>query len=43
VLVGLGTSGERPAVEVRWPDGKTEQWADVAIDLWTTLTQGSRQ
>jgi hypothetical protein len=43
VLVGLGASGERPSVQVRWPDGKTEQWADVAIDQWTTLTQGSGQ
>ena len=41
VLVGLGASAERPSVQVRWPDGRTEEWADVAVDRWTTLTQGS--
>jgi hypothetical protein len=41
VLVGLGTSTTRPRVRVQWPDGKTEEWADVAIDAYTTLTQGT--
>ncbi len=41
VLVGLGRSAERPRVQVRWPDGSTEEWADMAIDRWMTLTQGS--
>jgi len=41
VLVGLGTESEAPRVRVQWPDGRTEEWADVAIDRWTTLTQGS--
>ncbi len=41
VLVGLGASPERPIVQVQWPDGRTEQWRDVAIDSWTTLVQGS--
>jgi enediyne biosynthesis protein E4 len=41
VLVGLGESTEVPRVEVRWPDGRTEEFADVAIDRWTTLTQGT--
>ena len=41
VLVGLGASTEKPRVEVRWPDGRIEEWRDVAIDQWTTLTQGS--
>ncbi len=40
VLVGLGDSEVRPAVEVRWPDGRRETWEDVEIDGWTTLTQG---
>jgi enediyne biosynthesis protein E4 len=40
VLVGLGTSETRPRVQVRWPDGRSEQWSDVAIDKWTTLRQG---
>ena len=41
VLAGLGSSTERPRVQVRWPDGRTEQWPDVAIDRWTTLTEGT--
>lgn len=40
VLVGLGSSTERPKVEVRWPDGRTETWTGVDIDRWTTLKQG---
>ncbi len=40
VLVGLGASTDRPRVEVRWPDGRSETWTDVAIDRWTTLKQG---
>ena len=40
VLVGLGDSTAAPRVRVRWPDGRTEEWADVSIDRWTTLVQG---
>jgi len=43
VLVGLGTSTEKPAVEVRWPDGRVETWHDVAIDRWMTLKEGTAQ
>jgi hypothetical protein len=41
VFVGLGTSIETPRVEVRWPSGQVEAWADVAIDRWTMLKEGS--
>ena len=41
VLVGLGTSAEPVRVRVQWPDGRTEEWASVATNRWTTLTQGS--
>ncbi len=40
VLVGLGDSVERPRLQVRWPDGRTEEWPDVPIDQWTTLKAG---
>ena len=40
VLVGLGDSAEPPTVRVRWPDGRTEQWAAMAIDRWTVLKEG---
>ena len=41
VLVGLGSSTERPRVRVQWPDGTSEEWADVPIDRYTTLVQGT--
>jgi hypothetical protein len=41
VLVGLGSSTERPRVSVQWPDGRTEEWSDVAIDRYTTIVQGT--
>jgi hypothetical protein len=40
VLVGLGRSMEKPTLRVRWPDGQTEQWDNVAIDQYITLTKG---
>jgi len=39
VLAGLGDSTEAPTVRVTWPDGRTEQWPNVAIDRYTTLTE----
>jgi hypothetical protein len=41
VLVGLGSAVDRPRVRVQWPDGKTEEWADVPIDRYTTLVEGT--
>ncbi len=41
VLVGLGASTERPRLHVQWPDGRSEEWSDVAIDQWITLKQGT--
>ena len=40
VLVGLGDSAQPPSVRVVWPDGRTGEWKDVAVDRYTTLTQG---
>ena len=40
VLVGLGQSTAAPRVRVVWPDGKTEEWSTIAIDRYTTLTEG---
>jgi hypothetical protein len=37
VLVGLGQATKVKAVRVRWPDGATEEWKDLAIDKYTTL------
>ncbi len=40
VLAGLGDSSEPPAVRVTWPDGRTEEWTHIAVDRYTTLTEG---
>ena len=41
VLVGLGASTDAPRVHVVWPDGQSEEWSRVAVDRYTTLTQGT--
>ena len=41
VLVGLGGATAVPRVRVQWPDGRSEEWSDVPIDRYTTLTQGT--
>jgi hypothetical protein len=41
VVVGLGTSSDPVTVRVQWPDGKTEEFANQAVDRWVTLKQGS--
>jgi enediyne biosynthesis protein E4 len=41
VLVGVGTSTDKPRVQVRWPNGDVEMWTDMDIDRWTTLKKGS--
>jgi hypothetical protein len=41
VLAGLGASTDTPRVRVVWPDGKSEEFQPVAIDRYTTLTEGT--
>ena len=41
VLVGLGESTDVPRIRVMWPSGQIETWADVAINRYTTLTEGA--
>ena len=41
VLVGLGSSATMTRVRVVWPSGGVEDWTDVDIDQWTTLTEGT--
>jgi hypothetical protein len=41
VLVGLGDSAEPPRVRVVWPGGRVEEWDAVAVDRYSTLTEGS--
>jgi enediyne biosynthesis protein E4 len=40
VLVGLGDATKISKVRVEWPGGNAEEWTTVAIDRYTTLTQG---
>ena len=40
VLVGLGRSAETPRVRVVWPSGRVEEWHDLPIDDYATLTEG---
>jgi enediyne biosynthesis protein E4 len=42
VLVGLGESAQLPKVRVLWPDGRSEEWTSIAVDRYTTLTEGRR-
>jgi hypothetical protein len=41
VVVGLGASTDAPRVRVIWPDGRAEEWSEVAIDRYSTLKEGS--
>ena len=41
VLAGLGGSTGPVRVRVVWPGGRTEEWTDVPVDRYTTLTEGS--
>jgi hypothetical protein len=40
VLVGLGASRIVESVRIVWPDGNVEAWKNLAVDRYTTLTQG---
>lgn len=41
VLVGLGSDTTPPGIRVMWPDGRTEEWSGIALDRYTTLTEGT--
>jgi enediyne biosynthesis protein E4 len=41
VLVGLGNGATIRWVRVVWPSGRVEDWADIAVDKWITLKEGS--
>jgi hypothetical protein len=41
VLVGLGDDAGPVSVRVRWPSGRTEMFADVRVDRYVTLTEGT--
>ena len=41
VLAGLGSFTEPPRVKVTWPDGRVEEFANVPIDRYVTLKEGT--
>ena len=41
VHFGLGASARIDRLAVRWPNGREEQWKDVAVDRILTLIEGS--
>ena len=41
VLAGLGDSAAPPRVRVTWPSGRVEEWTDLPVDQYTTLTEGT--
>ncbi|MDE2907236.1 MAG: CRTAC1 family protein, partial [Acidobacteriota bacterium] len=41
VHVGLGDATAVSRIRVHWPGGRVEEWTDVPVDRWTTLTEGS--
>src|SRR5215831_4101178 len=41
-LVGLGESSDTPIVRVHWPDGRTTDAKDVAIDRYIAVEESSR-
>ena len=43
VLVGLGEAATVRRVRVVWPSGRVEDWTDIAVGRWTTLTEGTGQ
>ena len=40
LLIGLGEANAVSHVEVRWPDGTAERWADLQVGEYQTLVQG---
>ena len=43
VVVGLGEAEAVTGVRVEWPSGRVEDWNDVPVRSWTTLTEGTGQ
>jgi len=43
VVVGLGATDTVTRVRVHWPSGYREQWADIAVNRWMTLSEGTGQ
>ncbi len=40
---GLGMRAKADAIEVRWPDGKTQRFADIPANTFITIVEGSSE
>ena len=43
VLVGLGEAATVRHIRVIWPSGHEEDWTDIPVNRWLTLTEGTGQ
>ena len=43
VLIGLGDTVAVPRIQVVWPSGRVEEWTDLEIDRYVTVTEGTGQ
>ena len=43
VVVGLGAADAVTRVRVDWPSGQREEWTDIVINRWMTLSEGTGQ
>ena len=43
VLVGLGDAVTALRARVVWPSGRIEEWTNLEVDQWLTLTEGAGQ
>jgi hypothetical protein len=41
LLIGLGADTAVDRVEVHWPEGSIEEWTELEIDRYTTLSKGT--
>jgi len=41
VIVGLGASADPVRLRILWPDGKTEEFPEMPVDRWATITEGA--
>jgi hypothetical protein len=40
IVFGLATTDRVDAIRVRWPDGRTEVFAEVGVDRYVVLREG---
>ena len=41
LVAACGSSTDPVRLKVSWPSGKAEEFGDVPVDRWTTVTEGT--